>query len=387
MYLGSYLFLFSSPTKSDKHQRGKKVMLKSIHKNSFQNQTKFLQRIFKYLISIAVILFAYPFVLSQPRANPAAVFDFDGDGKSDCVVVRYVSVTDPIPSFASRLRWFILRSSGGWMATDFGIEIGGSNYDEFVPEDYDGDGKWDIAIWRRFSQQNSQSYFYIWQSATNSLRVVPWGLDSDTPWQTQDFDGDGKADLTITRLVNFQWQWWTLLSQTNQVRVVQFGVYDPIGVSDALLRGDYDGDGKADIAVYRGPGRTPAYTFFIIRSSDEQVEIRTVSPSVVGNIVPGDFDRDRKTDLAFARSENEVNYWRWQNSSDNTWQTFETVTGFPVPGDYDGDRKTDVAIWRRTLGLGQAYFWLYRSRDGLLVIPWGQSQQENNPNFILQVRY
>lgn len=368
-------------------------MLKSIHKNSFQNQMTFLQRVFRCLISIAVILFAYPFVLSQPRANPAAVLDFDGDGKSDCAVVRYVSVTDPIPSFASRLRWFILRSSGGWMATDFGIEIGGSNYDEFVPEDYDGDGKWDIAIWRRFSQQGSQSYFYIWQSRTNSLRVVPWGLDSDTPWQTQDFDGDGKADLTITRLVNFQWQWWTLLSQTNQVRVVQFGVYDPIGVSDALLRGDYDGDGKADIAVYRGPGRTPAYTFFIIRSSDGLIETRTVSGNVVGSIVPGDFDGDKKTDLAFTRTENNLRYWRWQNSSDGRWNIKqfgafggESFSDGNVPGDYDGDGKTDVAIWRKFGFRTQAYFWIDRSRDGLIVIPWGHSEQENNPNSILQIR-
>jgi hypothetical protein len=341
--------------------------------------------LFSFLLVCFLFIAAFA---EKPTVNRAAVLDFDGDGKSDCAVVRYVSVTDPIPSFASRLRWFILRSSGGWIASDFGIDVSGPNQitDEFTPSDYDGDGKWDIAIWRRASQ-GSQSYFYIWQSATNSLRVVPWGLSFDYPWQVQDFDGDGKADPTITRGLADGLYWWMLLSRTNQVQVVKFGTQD-----DRPIRGDFDGDGKADIAVFRWFNVTEIPTFYILRSSDEQVEIRTVSSSVAGSVLPGDFDGDKITDIAFARIESNMGFWYWQNSSDSLWHTKQfgaygsSVTDIPVPGDYDGDGKTDVAIWRKYFFRTQAYFWIDRSRDGLIVIPWGHSEQENNPNAILQFR-
>jgi hypothetical protein len=45
----------------------------------------------------------------------------------------------------------------------------------------------------------------------------------------------------------------------------------------------------------------------------------------------------------------------------------------PVPGDYDGDRKTDLAVWR-SAAQGSSAFHVRRSSDGTYVIqPWGQS--------------
>ncbi|MCV4615239.1 VCBS repeat-containing protein, partial [Escherichia coli] len=64
----------------------------------------------------------------------------------------------------------------------------------------------------------------------------------DRPVQA-DYDGDGKADLAIFRPSTGQW--W--VEQTSSgVGVTQFGLS-----GDIAAPADYDGDGKTDIAVFR----------------------------------------------------------------------------------------------------------------------------------------
>ena len=60
-----------------------------------------------------------------------------------------------------------------------------------------------------------------------------------------DFDGDGKAELTLYRPSTGQW--FLQKSSTNFTTSVSY----PWNLStDIPAPGDFDGDGKADIAVY-----------------------------------------------------------------------------------------------------------------------------------------
>ena len=102
---------------------------------------------------------------------------------------------------------------------------------------------------------------------------------------------------------------------------------------------DYDGDGKADVAVYRD-----GY-WYILRSSDGGVTAIGWGGMAQDIPVPRDYDGDGKADIAVYRG----GYWYILRSSDGG----VTSTGWggmaqdiPVAGDYDGDGKADVAVYR-----------------------------------------
>ena len=98
--------------------------------------------------------------------------DYDGDGKTDIAVVR----EGALPT--DNLTWFILNSQTG-TATVRSFGLSGSDLN--VQNDYDGDGKTDIAIWR-----DADARFYVLQSTTNTFVNLQWGAPSDFPVASYD---------------------------------------------------------------------------------------------------------------------------------------------------------------------------------------------------------
>ena len=161
---------------------------------------------------------------------------------------------------------------------------------------------------------------------------------------TGDYDGDGKADLAIFRPSTGAWQILTSSTRLSAAPVI-WGT-----VTDVPVPGDYDGDGKTDIAFYR-----PSLGLWSIRASSAN-DPAPLEIAFMGDEhavpVPGDYDGDGKTDPAFYSPA--AGNWRVLESSSG-FLTESTVSlgstsDIAVPGDYDGDGKTDPAVYRAATG-------------------------------------
>jgi hypothetical protein len=152
-----------------------------------------------------------------------------------------------------------------------------------------------------------------------------------------DFDGDGKTDLAVFRPSDSNWY---LNRSTAGFTGVQFGI-----ATDVLTPGDFDGDGKTDVAVWR-----PADgTWYRLNSSNGAFVGQQFGAN--GDIPQaGDFDGDGKDDLAVFRPS--TGSWYRINSGNGQFvgAQFGANGDRPVAGDFDGDAKDDLAVFRPSDG-------------------------------------
>jgi hypothetical protein len=198
--------------------------------------------------------------------------------------------------------------------------------------DYDGDGKADISVFRP-----SAGSWYLSQSSNNAFISIQFGATGDLI-APADFDGDGKTDISVFRPTDGGW--YRLNSSNDTFSALQFGAN-----GDLPVPGDFDGDAKADIGVYR----PSAGSWFRINSSNQQFIAAQFGVAEDKPLV-GDFDGDGKSDLTVWRPSNGT--WYRINSATDTFSPnqFGAAGDKPVAADYDGDGKTDLAVYRPSVG-------------------------------------
>jgi probable HAF family extracellular repeat protein len=198
--------------------------------------------------------------------------------------------------------------------------------------DFDGDGKADISVFRP-----TTGGWYINRSSNNSFFGTGFGIAEDKP-AAADFDGDGKTDIAVFR--PSVGSWYRLNSSNNQFVGLQFGQ-----AGDVPVPGDYDGDGKADISVFR----PSTGSWYRLNSSNNQFV--GIQFGTNGDVpIKGDFDGDGKSDLAVFRPINGAWYILRSTNGSFYGVGFGLQGDIPTPADYDGDGKTDVSVFRPSAG-------------------------------------
>jgi hypothetical protein len=154
---------------------------------------------------------------------------------------------------------------------------------------------------------------------------------------TGDYNGDGKTDLSLFR--------------RDSPAVAEFFVKDQSppggpafgsGSLDIPFQGDFDGDGKTDLALYR----PSTGTWFIQESSAGFVSFSLGVPQQDIPVV-GDFDVPGRAEAAVYRPS--TGQWFIMGHS-KPLALGGDPTDMPVPGDYDGTGTDQIAVYRASTG-------------------------------------
>ncbi len=169
-----------------------------------------------------------------------------------------------------------------------------------------------------------------------------------------DYDGDGKSDLAAYGVIGGQGLWYLRFSSTG-ARLSARNWGDAMSVP---VRGDFNGDGVADMAVFRSNG------WWYVSYDYGQSGAAYAFGDTNSIPVPGDYDGDGSTDLGVYQRQTKGGYLAGQ------WFIYSLSKGYlgavtwgnasylPAPGDYDGDGQTDIAVHHPTAG---GWYVLYSS--------------------------
>ncbi len=248
--------------------------------------------------------------------------------------------------------WPILALAAALTLTSTGSAMARTPPARTVMTDFTGDGRADLAVWNpatgywRFGllceiqPQPNCGFSHGHLTVGNPTAMAVPG----------DYDGDGRAEPAVFDSQNGRWHIVPMdLPQT---------VHHLGQPGDLPAAADYNGDGRIEPAVFRPAKGTWLWA--------DGAAARLGQPG--DQPVPEDYDGDGRADLAVFSAQ--TGTWTVQRSSDgvDTHHLWGEAGDRAVPADYDGDGRADLAVFRPST----AQWWVLRSGGGVDTPVFGE---------------
>lgn len=282
------------------------------------------------------------FLAIASAGTSVASGDFDGDGTTDVAVTNGNGVS------------VMLNAGGGsfFMPVTYPT---GSGAQSVTISDFNGDGKPDLAIANPAS--NSVSVLLNLGSGTFAAGASYAAGRSPVSVAASDFNGDGKPDLAVANLDDDSVG--ILLNKGSGLFAAQVRYPMAVGLyPEWVTVGDFNGDGSADVAVatQNNPAFPPGGVIVLTNKGDGTFALSTdhTVNGYADSVTAGDFDGDGRADLAVANSSVSGLGVRPLSVFINQGAKFfgaRAREGFVAVGDLNGDSKLDL-VARKPGGSG-----------------------------------
>ena len=303
--------------------------------------------------------------------------DFNGDGKPDLLLVSGL----PDVSIEMHVRLNGQSSYTTWK------HVGAYAYDNIIGRiavgDFNGDGKDDVAAMYDYGKASMAIHVFLstgsaFSSSTTWVSMGEWIYDANKVtgrFAAGDVDGDGRDDLVAMyeynnaamKLTVFRSQ-GSSFSNGNIWYTTPEGTFHAPNVTDRFVLGDFNGDGKDDVACMYDYGNAKEAIFIFVSTGTAFTGGYTwhYSPAgiydvkaVANRFVAGDFNGDGKDDVAamydYGDAQMKIHNFISSGSAFSSVTAYNTGKGVfeagniqnLVSGDFNNDGKDDLMAMYR----------------------------------------
>jgi K+/H+ antiporter YhaU regulatory subunit KhtT len=323
-------------------------------------------------LGLAVIPLGHSLAASDPAALTAApppaaapavprLVDFNKDGRSDIALTGVSGwQTIPVAHSLGDGKFSVTNRAVGdfaaWAAT--GAEV--------IHGDFDGDGRTDIALTGTLGWNTVPIAF---ARGDGQFQITNGFVGDFAAWAATgakviagDFNRDGRTDIALTGTAG-----WNTLPVAFSRGDGNFDVTNkPIGdfaawaaTGATVVPGDFNRDGRTDIALTGTSGWNTVPVAFsqgdgTFKVTNQGVGDFAAWAATDATVVPGDFNRDGRTDIAltgalgwntvpvaFSRGNGRFDI---TNQSVGDFAAWAATGATVIPGDFDKDGRTDIAL-------------------------------------------